>query len=48
MNTKPPDEESRSENTEGIAFPEHLSKIGLPFDDVYALAQQMYDARKAK
>ena len=29
-----------------IAFPEHLSKIGLPFDDAYALAQQMYDAKK--
>lgn len=28
-----------------IAFPEHLSKIGLPFDDAYALAQQMYDAK---
>jgi len=28
------------------AFPEHLSKIGLPFDDAYALAQQMYDAKK--
>ncbi len=29
-----------------IAFPEHLSKIGLPFDDAYALARQMYDAKK--
>ena len=30
-----------------IAFPEHLSKIGLPFDDAYALARQMYDAQKS-
>ncbi len=44
MNIKPPDEESRSENTEG-AFPEHLSKIGIPFDDAYALVQQMYDVK---
>ena len=27
-------------------FPEHLSKIGLPFDDAYALAMQMYGAKK--
>ena len=27
-----------------IALPEHLAKVGLPFDDAYALAQQMYDA----
>ncbi len=29
-----------------IALPEHLAKVGLPFDDAYALAQQMYDAHK--
>ena len=29
-----------------IAFPEHLAKIGLPFDDAYALAEQMYAAKK--
>jgi len=29
-----------------IALPEHLAKVGLPFDDAYALAQQMYDAKK--
>ena len=28
-----------------IALPEHLAKVGLPFDDAYALAQQMYDAK---
>ena len=26
-----------------IALPEHLAKVGLPFDDAYALARQMYD-----
>ena len=25
------------------AFPEHLAKIGLPFDDAYALAMQMHN-----
>ncbi len=25
------------------AFPEHLAKIGIPFDDAYALAMQMYE-----
>ncbi len=30
-----------------IAFPEHLAKIGLPFDDAYALATQMYTAKKS-
>ena len=28
------------------AFPEHLAKIGLPFDDAYALAMQMYGPKK--
>ena len=28
------------------AFPEHLAKVGLPFDDAYALAMQMYGPKK--
>ncbi len=28
---------------EARAFPEHLAKIGLPFDDAYALAMQMHN-----
>ncbi|MCR5752195.1 MAG: hypothetical protein K6G91_09540 [Kiritimatiellae bacterium] len=28
------------------AFPEHLSKVGLPFDDAYNLAMQMHKPSK--
>ena len=30
------------------AFPEHLAKIGLPFDDAYALALQMHNPPKSE